>query len=57
MDANFLLAQTLKARISFKFRISCVSKYKLSPPDVLTHYSSLCRQLKYPRGDKFCELS
>lgn len=57
MDANFLLAQALKARVSFKFRISCVSKYKLSPPNVLTHYSSLCRQLKYPRSDKFCELS
>ena len=57
MDANFLLAQTLKARISFKFRRSCVSKYKLSTSNVLTRYSSLCRRLKIPRGDKFRELS
>lgn len=46
MDANFLLAHVLKARISLKFRRSYVSKYKLSPPNVLTHYSPLSRQLK-----------
>lgn len=56
MDAKFLLAHTLKARVSFKFRRSYVSKYKLSTPSVLTHYISLCRRLKIPRGDKFCEL-
>lgn len=57
MNAKFLLAHTLKARVSFKFRRSYVSKYKLSTSNVLTRYISLCRQLKYPRGDKFCELS
>ena len=57
MDSKFLLAHVLKARISFKFRRSYVSKHKLSTSNVLTHYSSLCRQLKIPRGDKFCELS
>ena len=46
MDAKFLLAHTLKASVSFKFRRSYVSKYKLSTPSVLTHYSSLCRRLK-----------
>lgn len=56
MDAKFLLAHTLKARVSFKFRRSYVSKHKLSTSNVLTHYSSLCRQLKYPRNDKFCRL-
>ena len=43
MDAKFLLAHTLKARVSFKFRRSYASKYKLSPPNVLTRYISLCR--------------
>ena len=43
MDAKFLLAHTLKARVSFKFRRSYVSKHKLSTSNVLTHYSSLYR--------------
>ena len=32
MDAKFLLAHTLKARVSFKFRRSYVSKYKFTCP-------------------------